>query len=91
MTLLELLVTMTILAIVTSIASLSARPAHETRDPLRAMIDDSLEAAIAQGRRITIELERDGRTVAATVGPDGSVIADSARNTAIRRGSSNAR
>lgn len=77
MTLLEVLVTLVILALVTSVATLASRRVERKRDGLRAMLDDSLRASIAQGRRIVIGLHVRGRTISATVHPDGSVVADS--------------
>ena len=41
------------------------------------MLDDSLRVAIADGRSITIVVEEQGRRIAATVEPDGQVVADS--------------
>ena len=77
MTLLEVLVTLVILALVTSVATLAPRPLERRRDGLRAMLDDSLTASIAQARRITITTRSDDRTITATVHPDGRIVADS--------------
>jgi prepilin-type N-terminal cleavage/methylation domain-containing protein len=77
MTLLEVLVTLAILAIVTSVATLAPRRFEPKRDGLRAMLDDSLSAAIAQARHIVISVHASGRTISATVYPDGSIVADS--------------
>jgi prepilin-type N-terminal cleavage/methylation domain-containing protein len=78
MTLLEVLVTLVMLALLTSVATLAPRAAPHTTDHLRKMLDDSLSAAIAQGRAITIAVRVDDRIVAATVSPDGRVVADTA-------------
>jgi Tfp pilus assembly protein FimT len=77
MTLLEVLVTLVLLALMTSIATLGSRRPERERDGLRAMLDDSLAAAIAQGRRISIFVRVNGRSIAATVSPNGSVVGDS--------------
>jgi len=76
MTLLEVLVTLVVLALLTSVATLAPRAAPRGTDGLRKMLDDSLSAAIAQGRTITISAPVDDRFVAATVSPDGRVVAD---------------
>jgi hypothetical protein len=77
MTLLEVLINLVILALVSSVATLALRPgAHRGKDA-RRMLDDSLTAAIAQRRVITITLPLDGRLVSATAYPDGSIDADS--------------
>lgn len=77
MTLLEVLVTLTILAIVTSVATLALRPQERRRASIRALLDDSLAVSIAQGRRIVIDATVDGRRVIATINADGSILADS--------------
>lgn len=77
MTLLEVLVTLVILALVTSVATLAPRRLEHRRDDLRALLDDSLAVSIAQARRITIVTRSGDRTISATVHPDGSVVADS--------------
>jgi prepilin-type N-terminal cleavage/methylation domain-containing protein len=77
MTLLEVLVTLVILAVVTSVATLAPRRIEHRRDAFSTMLDDSLSASIAQGRTITIATRVGDRTIAATLHPDGSIIADS--------------
>ena len=77
MTLLEVLVTLVILALVTAVATLAPRPLDRSHDELRAMLDDSLAASIAQARRITITMRLNGRMISATAHPDGRIVADS--------------
>jgi len=77
MTLLEMLVTLVVLGLLASVATLAPRPKSSRASPERAMLLDSLSAAIAQGRQITIAARLDGRDVFATVTPDGRVSADS--------------
>ena len=90
MTLLEVLVTLVVLALLTSVATLAPRAPARTSDGLRKMLDDSLSAAIAQGRTITITARVDNRSVAATASPDGRVVADSQFD-AVRTDSTHAR
>jgi len=77
MTLLEVLITLVVLAMLTSMATLAPHPAARKSHELFAMLDDSLSAAIAQGRTITIVVEVAGRFASATVSPLGRVVADS--------------
>jgi prepilin-type N-terminal cleavage/methylation domain-containing protein len=77
MTLLEVLVTLVLLGLVTSVATLATQPIQRRPNDLRSMLDDSLSAAIAQGRRITISARARERAITATVNPDGSIVADS--------------
>ena len=77
MTLLEVLVTLVILGVVTSVATLAPRRIERRRDALSAMLEDSLSASIAQGRSITIIAHVGDRTIAATLHPDGTIVADS--------------
>jgi prepilin-type N-terminal cleavage/methylation domain-containing protein len=77
MTLLEVLVTLVILGAMSSVATLAARRSRSTVVDRRTMLDDSLRVAIADGRSITIVVEEQGRRIAATVEPDGQVVADS--------------
>lgn len=77
MTLLEVLVTLVVLGLITSVATLASRPIERRTNDLRAMLDDSLSAAIAQARQITIIVRDGGREISATANQDGSVVADS--------------
>jgi len=90
MTLLEVLVTLVVLALLTSVATLAPRAAARTSDGLRKMLDDSSSAAIAQGRTITISARVENRIVTATVRPDGRVVTDSEFH-AVRTDSTHAR
>jgi Tfp pilus assembly protein FimT len=77
MTLLEVLVTLVIIALVTAVASLAPRRTEGERSAMRGMLDDSLAAAIAQARHITLSMRLGDRTISATVHPDGGIVADS--------------
>ena len=78
-TLIELTITLALLAILASVATLAVR--HIDRplpsDPT-AMLSDSLTAAIASSRVIVLSATIGGRRAWATARPDGSVIADTA-------------
>lgn len=77
MTLIEVLVTMTLIGLTASIATLAVRRVDEPRpdDPMR-MIADSLRVAVATGRPITLHLVVNGVHALATIHPDGSIVAD---------------
>lgn len=77
-TLIELLVTVVLLGIIASVATLSARRMDEPSedDPVR-MIGDSLRVVVATGRAATLRFVVNGEWVLATIHPDGSVVADS--------------
>ena len=81
MTLLEVLVTLAVLGLLTSVATLAPRPLPSATDELRRMVEDSLSAAITQRRTIIIAAHVGSRTISATVSPDGRVVADSAFHT----------
>lgn len=76
MTLIEVLVTLVVLALLTSVATLAPRPAVRKATDLHTMLEDSLSAAIAQGREITIVARANGREVSATLSADGRIVAD---------------
>jgi prepilin-type N-terminal cleavage/methylation domain-containing protein len=78
-TLLELLVTLVVLGVLTSVTTLGVRRIQQPAadDPL-AIIADSLRIAIAESRAITFAIESHGGVANATVYPDGSVVADTA-------------
>jgi prepilin-type N-terminal cleavage/methylation domain-containing protein len=78
MTLIELLITITIMGIVAGVATMGVRRIQAPRpdNPL-VIVGDSLRRAVAEGRAITIRLVVDGHPAAATVNVDGSIVADS--------------
>jgi prepilin-type N-terminal cleavage/methylation domain-containing protein len=77
-TLIELIVSMLLLGLLSSVATLAVRRTVPRRgdDPMADVSDSSL-ASVAAHRRISFPLVVDGRRAWATVLPDGSVIADS--------------
>jgi len=79
MTLVELLVALSLLAILASVAALAVRvvSAPDQNDPAR-VIADSLRVSVATGRPIVVRMSIRDRAAIATVFPDGSVFADSA-------------
>jgi prepilin-type N-terminal cleavage/methylation domain-containing protein len=79
MTLVELLVALSLLAILASVATLAVRvvSAPKPDDPAR-VIADSLRVSVATGRSIVVRMTIHDRAAVATVYPDGSVFADSA-------------
>jgi prepilin-type N-terminal cleavage/methylation domain-containing protein len=95
-TLIELLVTLALLALIACVTTLSIRRMEEPSpdDPAR-MLADSLRQAVATGRAATFRLTVNGRAALATTHPDGSVVADSVvpidRLTAVFRDSSKRR
>jgi Tfp pilus assembly protein FimT len=91
MTLLEVLVTLVVLALLTAVATLAPRQDTHRANDLRAMLADSLAAAIAQGRRITIVTRVGDAERSATLSPDGRVVADSALLALARADSTHAR
>ncbi|MDB4878323.1 MAG: hypothetical protein JWM41_4769 [Gemmatimonadetes bacterium] len=78
-TLVELLVTLVVLGVIASVTTLGVRRIERpVLDDPATTVAESLRAAIAEGRSITLVLSVHGAPVLATVIPDGSVIADSA-------------
>lgn len=78
-TLLELLVTLTILAIIAAVTTLAVRriDTPDARDP-HVVLANAIRDVLASGRPARIHLVIDGLAANATVLPDGEVIADSA-------------
>ena len=78
-TLVELLLTLVIIAAISAVTSLAVRIIEKPRptDPAQ-MLSDSAHAAVAESRSITIAAEIAGVSRRATIAPDGSVTADSA-------------
>ncbi|HXT16502.1 MAG TPA: prepilin-type N-terminal cleavage/methylation domain-containing protein [Gemmatimonadaceae bacterium] len=91
-TLVELLVTLAILGILASVTTTAARRI-ERPDPLApaTVLSDSVTAAIAQARVITIALPVGGKIVYAVALPSGAVVADSAFDVDAFTGRRNAR
>lgn len=92
-TLVELVVSVALLGLIASIATLAARRISRP-DPTApaTIIADSLESVLSSGRQMTLQFMVDGRPTLATLKPDGSVLADSllridrftGRNTGVR-------
>jgi len=91
-TLLELLITVVVLGIIWSVATLAlgSAPAPSQTDPAR-VIGDTLNAVIESGVPTTLELIVDARPALAALSPDGSVVADSALRVDRLTGRTNAR
>jgi prepilin-type N-terminal cleavage/methylation domain-containing protein len=78
-TLVELLVVVSIMAIMSSVAVLAARNVKPPRpDDPRQILADSQQRALAEGRQIRVRLIVNGWPASAVAGPDGSIVADSA-------------
>lgn len=77
-TLIELVVSVALLGLIASIATLAARriPRPDPTAPA-TIVADSLESVLSSGRPMTLQFFVDGRPVLATLEPDGSVLADS--------------
>lgn len=74
-TLLEMLVTLGVMAIVAGMVALALRP-HRTSAPVEDPLGEARRVAISTRRPITIDLVRNGRTFVVTALPDGGVVAD---------------
>ena len=79
MTLVELLIVLAIMAVISAVATMAARRI-DTPPPGSPfyIVRDSLRRVVAAGRTATIRVFVGGVPAAATVNPDGSVVADSA-------------
>ena len=76
-TLIELLVTLVILGIVTSVVTPALRsPRVQSRQRPVDLLSDSLAVAIARCRDVVIVHRTDTRTVYASARCDGSIVAD---------------
>ncbi len=77
-TLIELMITLALLAIIASVATLAIRRVEEPppEDPVR-MLADTLRVVVATGHAATIRLVVEGKPALATILPDGSIVADS--------------
>jgi Tfp pilus assembly protein FimT len=86
-TLIEMVVTLAVMAIVAAVATLALRPAASHPEPFHGHSERSEEsavriaaarrAAIAQRHPVTLSLRRDGDSLLVTALPDGRVLADS--------------
>ncbi|MEP6493407.1 MAG: prepilin-type N-terminal cleavage/methylation domain-containing protein [bacterium] len=78
-TLIELLVTISILAIVSGIATMAIRRIDRPNpaDP-QQMLADSARKVVATGRSLRIHVVIDGNPASAVIAADGSIVADSA-------------
>ena len=78
-TLVELMVTLVILAVISSVTVLAIRRIDRPRpnDP-RTIFADTLRAVLATGRPTTVRLLTDSGPASGTVRADGSIVADSA-------------
>jgi prepilin-type N-terminal cleavage/methylation domain-containing protein len=78
MTPIELLITITLLAILAAVTRLAVREIDRPRpsDP-RAILADSIRVVLETGRPTVVRLVVDGVVRSAAIRPDGSVIADS--------------
>ncbi len=76
-TLVELLVTMVLIGIITSVVTLAIRRIDQPSpsDPA-TMLADSLTTAIRDSRDIVLSATLGGRVIIATARADGSVVAD---------------
>lgn len=77
-TLLELLVVLAILGVLAGVTGVAFRETRDADviDPTRSRVAEARREAIRAGRAITVTVVRQGRLVAATAHPDGSVVAD---------------
>jgi prepilin-type N-terminal cleavage/methylation domain-containing protein len=91
-TLVELLVTVVVLGIIWSVATLALRSAPALkRTDQASTIADTLNTVIESGLPATLELIVDAQPALATLSPDGTVVADSALHVDRLTGRPNAR
>lgn len=77
-TVIELMVTVALLSIVSSVATLALRDvASAPGDYVRLGVTAARERALREGHSVTIRVRAGGRVAVATAFPDGSVVADS--------------
>ena len=78
-TLVEMLITMALLGIIASVATLAMRRAipPAASDPM-TVISDTANVVVKSGIPVTLHFVIDGRPALATLNPDGSIVADTA-------------
>jgi prepilin-type N-terminal cleavage/methylation domain-containing protein len=78
-TLVEMLITMVLLGVIASVATLAIRRVTlpSPSDPM-TIIADTMNGVIQSGRPATLQFIINGRPAIATLNPDGSVFADTA-------------
>jgi prepilin-type N-terminal cleavage/methylation domain-containing protein len=77
-TLVELIVTLAILAIISGVTVLAVRRIDPPRpDDQRTIFADTLRAVLASGRPIVVRLLTDSGPASGVVRTDGSIVADS--------------
>lgn len=78
-TLIEMIVTLAVMAVVASVVVLAARPTTSTIEAEhRAIIEDAARRALRLREPVTVEVMIDGRRAVTTIFPDGSAVGDSA-------------
>lgn len=78
-TLIEMIVTLAVMAVVASVVVLAARPTTQSVEAeYRAIVADAARRALRLREPVTIEVTMDGRRAVATVFPDGSAVSDTA-------------
>ena len=78
-TLIEMVAALALLALVAGVVTPALRDArHAPREERATLLAAARDTALREGRPVTIVVRLDGRVVAATAFPDGSVVADSA-------------
>lgn len=76
-TLVELIVTLVIMAIVASVVTLALKPRASSAQDTATRVAEARRTALAQRRAVTITLVLDRTPVSLTALPDGGVVADS--------------
>jgi prepilin-type N-terminal cleavage/methylation domain-containing protein len=77
-TLVELIVTLAVMAVVASVVALSTRSAPASRQPdFRSTLAAARQQALDGRAPVTIEVRVNGRAQSATFFPDGSAVGDS--------------
>jgi prepilin-type N-terminal cleavage/methylation domain-containing protein len=78
-TLIEMLITLALLGVMASVATLAIRRVTppDPNDPM-TVIGDTINAVMRSGQPATLRFMVNGRPALATLNPDGSIIADTA-------------
>ena len=77
-TLLELLVTLAVMALVAAVVTVALAPTSRALDPRQAVVAEARRSALRNVRAVTIDTAFDGAAASVTAFPDGSVVADTA-------------